>query len=232
MKRLLAYAIPTLAYLAFFFWYTAFGGPLTDAEIDRYVKMLRESSASEERIARITQFMREDTGEDFVMLNTLDMADHPPDLPATGHDATPDALMDHYMEFMYPELFSRACHPIFFGKVVFGPLDTIAVDQPPSWDRAALMRYRSRRDMMEIATNPAFIDRHDYKTGALDRTLAYPVEASINPADPRLLLAMFLLLVALIADLTLRTHARPDLTLRTHAPPRTDNPEDNQDTHL
>jgi len=168
MKKLLAYGIPAVAYLAFFFWYTALGGALTEPEIDRYIHLLRASSASEERIAQITQFMREDTGDDFVMLNTLNMADHPPDLPATGHNADPDALMDHYMEFMYPELFERACHPIFFGEVVFGPLDALAIDQPSSWDRAAMMRYRSRRDMMEIATNPAFIDRHEYKIGALD----------------------------------------------------------------
>lgn len=209
MKRLLAYGLPALAYLIFFCWYTSFSGPLTETEIDRYVGMLRANGASEARISQVTQFMREDTGDDFVMLNTLDMADHPPDLPATGHSATPDALMDHYMEFMYPELFARASHPIFFGDVVFGPLDTVAVDQPPAWDRAALMRYRSRRDMMEISTNPAFSARHDYKAGALDRTLAYPVEASINPADPRFLFAMILLLIALVTDLMVGTHARP-----------------------
>ena len=208
MKRLLVYGLPALAYLIFFCWYTSFGGPLTESEIDRYVGMLRANGASEARIEQITRFMREDTGDDFVMLNTLDMADHPPDLPATGHNATPDTLMDHYMEFMYPELFARASHPIFFGDVVFGALDTIAVDQPPAWDRAALMRYRSRRDMMEISTNPAFSERHDYKAGALDRTLAYPVEASINPADPRFLLAILLLLIAFATDTMFGTHAR------------------------
>ncbi len=208
MKRLLAYGLPALAYLIFFCWYTAFGGPLTESEIDRYVGMLRANGASEARIEQVTRFMREDTGDDFVMLNTLDMADHPPDLPATGHNATPDALLDHYMEFMYPELFARACHPIFFGDVVFGALDMVGVDQPPAWDRAALMRYRSRRDMMEISSNPAFSERHDYKAGALDRTLAYPVEASINPADPRFLLAMLLLLIAFATDTIFGTHAR------------------------
>lgn len=208
MKRLLTYGLPALTYLVFFFWYTSFGGPLTEAEIDRFIDRLRANAASEARIVQATRFMREDTGSDFVMLNTLDMADHPPDLPATGHNADPDVLMDYYMEFMYPELFARACHPIFFGNVVFGPLDVIAVDQPPDWDRAALMRYRSRRDMMEIATNPAFTERHDYKAGALDRTLAYPVETIINLADPRLLLAMILLLVALVTDILLGTHAQ------------------------
>jgi hypothetical protein len=208
MKRLLAYGLPAMAYLVFFFWYTSFGGPLTEAEINRYVGLMRANAASEARIGQVTRFMREDTGNDFVMLNTLDMADHPPDLPATGHNANPDALMDYYMEFMYPELFARACHPIFFGDVVFGPLDAVAVVQPPAWDRAALMRYRSRRDMMEIATNPAFMERHDYKTGALDRTLAYPVEASINLADPRFLLAMILLLIALVTDIMFGTRAR------------------------
>ncbi|MBM4205898.1 MAG: hypothetical protein FJ194_17405 [Gammaproteobacteria bacterium] len=197
MKKTLCFAIPAVLWLLFFLWYTDLGGPLTREEIDQFRAQLILNGANDPRLAMVTKFMEADTGDDFVMVNGLDMKDAPPELPATGTGAPAQALLDHYMEFMLPELLSRACHPIFDGRSVFGPLDNVAVDNPPRWDRIALMRYRSRRTMMEITTNPAFGDRHDYKLGALDMTLAYPVEPALNPADPRFLLGLILAVIAL-----------------------------------
>lgn len=200
MKRnLLCFGLPALLWLAFFIWYTDLGGPLTREEIDQYRAMLILNGADEQRLTMITAFMEADTGDDFVMVNGLDMKDEPPELPATGPGASAQDLMDHYMEFMFPELLSRACHPIFDGRTIFGPLDNVAVESPPKWDRIALMRYRSRRTLMEITTNASFGDRHDYKLGALDMTLAYPVAPALNPADPRFLLALILGMIALAA---------------------------------
>jgi len=197
MKKALCFAIPVLLWLLFFLWYTDLGGPLTREEIDQFRAQLILNGADDTRLAMVTKFMEQDTGDDFIMVNGLDMKDTPPELPATGPGAPAQALLDHYMEFMLPELLSRACHPIFDGQTVFGPLDNVAVDNPPKWDRIALMRYRSRRTMMEITTNAAFGDRHDYKLGALDMTLAYPVEPALNPADPRFLLGLVFAVIAL-----------------------------------
>jgi hypothetical protein len=197
MKKALCFAVPALLWLLFFLWYTDLGGPLSREEIDRFRAALILNGADETRLAMVTRFMEADTGDDFVMVNGLDMKDSPPELPATGPGAPAQALLDHYMAFMIPELLLRACHPIFDGRTVFGPLDNVGVESPPQWDRIALMRYRSRRTMLEITTNPAFGDRHDYKLGALDMTLAYPVEPAFNPADPRLLLGLVLAVMAL-----------------------------------
>jgi hypothetical protein len=65
------------------------------------------------------------------------------------------------------------------------------------------MRYRSRRTMMEISTDPAFAGRHDFKLAALDKTIAFPVSPLLNPGDARLLLALALLVAVLGADLAL-----------------------------
>jgi hypothetical protein len=184
-------------YGVFFLWYTDLGGPLTEEEINRYRAKLILNDADPARLAMITAFMRADDGNQLVMVNGLDMKDEPPQLPATGPGASAQALLDHYMEFMFPELLSRACHPIFDGRVIFGAMDSVGVEHPPTWDRMALMRYRSRRTLMDITSNPDFGDRHEYKLGALDMTLAYPVDPTFNPADPRVLVGMLLLIIAL-----------------------------------
>ena len=202
-KRALLWLLPAVLYGAFWAWYTDLRGPLTATEIDDFVGRMGAAGASGERIARLRQFMEEDTGSQFLMVNLLDMADAPPAVPGAPPDATADDLMDHYMEHMYPALFSRACHPAFLGRVVFDAMDLAGVEGVERWQSAALMRYRSRRDLVEIAMNPVFDERHAYKLAALDKTIAFPVEPVIYPGDLRLLLALLLIAGVALTDVLL-----------------------------
>jgi len=136
--------------------------------------------------------MEEDDGKHFYMMNLLDLTDNPPELPATGLDASAEELMTHYMEYMSPALFSRACHPAFFGRVVADALDLSGIENAESWDQAALYRYRSRRDMIAIATNPKFLERHDYKIASLEKTIASPVKPLFFLGDLRFTLGLIL----------------------------------------
>ena len=104
-----------------------------------------------EQIERLKAFIRTDTGDDFVMINVLDMNDSPPDLPATGPDAEASDLMNHYMEHMYQEIFARASHPLVFGPAMADALDLQGIQGASHWEQAGLVRYRSRRDILEIA---------------------------------------------------------------------------------
>lgn len=196
--RWLAVAV---AYGVFWFWYTPLGGPLTAAEIERFATALERRDSDPARVAALRRFMAEDTGGQFFMVNLLDLADPALRLPATGPEASAQSLLDHYMEHMYPELARRASHPVFVGRAVAGLLDLAGIVDAAPWSRAALMRYRSRRDMLEIATDPAFAERHEYKLAALARTVAFPVEADLYLSDPRVLLGLALLLLAALADL-------------------------------
>ena len=130
------------------------------------------------------------------MVNYLDLNEAPPSLQATGENASAWDLLNHYFEFMFPNLFSRACHPVFSGPVISDALDLLNIEEGKSWDYAAVVRYRSRRDMAEIITNSNFFDRHDYKIAALEKTIAIPVSPRFI-GDLRLILLMFLLIVGL-----------------------------------
>ena len=93
---------------------------------------------------------------------------------------------------MYPALFSRACHPVIFGTAANSAMDLMNADGMENWTRAAGMRYRSRRDMLEITTNPAFSGSHDFKLAAMKKTLAFPIDPWFQLGDPRLVLALIL----------------------------------------
>ena len=62
------------------------------------------------------------------------------------------------------------------------------------------MRYRSRRDMLEIVTNPAFQGSHEFKVAAIDKTVAFPVDPWYSLGDPRILLFLVFLVIGLTAS--------------------------------
>ncbi|SVC38057.1 uncharacterized protein METZ01_LOCUS290911 [marine metagenome] len=183
-----------ILYTGFFSWYTSFGGPLSQEEMDHYYKILeaRNSDGSPEQRARLRKFMEEDTGDDFVMINVIDMYEEPMQISGVSSSDTSEDVLDRYMEYMYPALFTRACHPILFGEAANQAMDLMNAPGMEQWTRGAAMRYRSRRDMLEIASNPAFAGAHDFKIAAMAKTIAFPIDPWFHLGDPRLLLALLL----------------------------------------
>jgi hypothetical protein len=192
--------LPALLYAAFVFWYTDFGGPLTEEEIDEFVATMTANGTTPERIAFVEQFMREDTGRQFLMVNNIDMNDNPPDVEGAEPGESAQQLMARYMEHMIPALLSRACHPVLMGKAAYVTMDVVGIEGAEQWTEAALFRYRSRRSLMEIVSNPAFRGKHHFKTAALDKTIAYPIETSLYLGDLRLLLGLILLALTALID--------------------------------
>jgi len=183
-----------LIYAAFFSWYTSFGGPLTDEEIEHYMSRAEQRSPAPppEALDMLRRFMEEDTGDDFVMVNVIDMYDTPLQIEGVEPGETSDQVLAKYMEYMYPALFSRACHPVLYGQAANSAMDLMNADGMERWTTGAAMRYRSRRDMLEIATNPAFEGYHEFKIAALRKTIAFPIDPWSQLGDPRLVLALLL----------------------------------------
>lgn len=182
------------AYLAFFSWYTSFKGPLTPAEIEHYMTLSEQQDpgASAEDRARIRAFMEEDTGDDFVMINVIHLYDEPLQIEGVEPDDTTDEVLAKYMEYMFPAMLSRASHPVFQGSAVSTAMDIMNADGMESWTAGAGVRYRSRRDLLEIGTNPTFEGRHEFKVAAMAKTIAFPVDPFNYLGDPRLVLALLL----------------------------------------
>lgn len=202
-KRKLLWLVPTALYLVFFSWYTDFGGPLTDEEVDSFVEIMQARDGNPQTIARIEGFLRNDSGRQFLMLNALDMNDNPPDVEGAAPGESADQLMTRYMEHMIPELLKRASHPVIFGDAAYTALDLVGIEGAEQWTGGAFFRYRSRRSFMEIVLNPAIIDKHAYKLAALDKTIAYPIETTIYLSDLRLLVGLILLSITALLDIAL-----------------------------
>ena len=194
-------------YIGFFFWYTDMGGKLSQEEIQTFIKKHEQniindgvSPDSEEfqlRIDFLKRFMEEDNGKQFIMVNNIEMNKNPGDVVGANPGESADQLMSRYMEYMWPNLLKRASHPIFMSNAVYQSMDLVGIEGAETWDQAALMRYKSRRTMMEIVTNPDMMDRHEFKIAALQKTIAYPVEPFGFYSDMRVIFGMLIAIVGL-----------------------------------
>ena len=188
-------------YAGFFFWYTDIGGKLDGEEIEFFLEKIEENASANSvdliQISFIKRFMEEDTGRQFLMVNNIDIDEDPEDVEGAEPGESAESLLDRYMEHMYSQLLKRACHPIFAGYAIHPSMDIVGIEGAEIWDQAALMRYKSRRAFMEVVTHPNMLSKHDFKVAALEKTIAYPVETALYLSDPRLLLALILIILGL-----------------------------------
>ena len=108
-KRARLWLLSAILYALFTFWYTDFGGPLSEDEVAGFVAQMRSNGTAPEQIAFIEKFAREDTGRQFLMVNNIDNNENPPHVEGAEPGESAEELMNRYMEHMYPALFSRAC---------------------------------------------------------------------------------------------------------------------------
>jgi len=183
-----------VVYVAFRLWYDGGGGPLTPEEVLHYVSILEERGIEPARIENLREFLASDTGGDFVMANFIDLKDEP----------GAQEELDRYMAHMYPAMFARAGHPVLAGPVVGGAVDIWGIDDAEHWTMVGLVRYRSRRDLIEIATDPAFRDAYQFKNSAMEKTIAIPSEPFLQLGSPRWIVGLVLLAVGALLQLALR----------------------------
>ena len=192
-RSLVLWAILAALYLGFRLWYDGGGGPLTPEEVQHYVARFEARGVDPARVEKLREFLASDTGSDFVMANFIHFAE--------GPDAQQD--LDRYMAHMVPELFARACHPVLGGPVVARALDYWGIEDGERWSMVGLVRYRSRRDIIEIAANPAFADAHQFKSAAMSQTIAIPLEPFLMLGSPRWLVGGVLLTLGALLQLAL-----------------------------
>ena len=192
-RSLILWSVLAVLYLGFRLWYDGGGGPLTTEEVQHYVAILTERGMDPARIESLRTFLADDTGHDFVMANFIDLK------------AAPGAQqeLDRYMAHMYPAMFARAGHPVLAGPVVGTAVDIWGIGGAEHWTMVGLVRYRSRRDMIEIATDPAFRDAYEFKTSSIEKTIAIPSEPFLELGSPRWLVAGALVMLGALLQLAL-----------------------------
>ena len=123
--------------------------------------------------------------------------------PETGVLRPPRDALRGYTSLLLPQPVRPAGHAVFVAPAAGGYVEHWGVEPDPRWSMAGVVRYRSRRDLMELATDPGFEDIHAYKLAAMSHTLAFPATPAVTLFGPRVWVALLLGLLAALAHLAL-----------------------------
>lgn len=206
MTGLVIWIVAAALYGWFRWFYDNRRPPLTPAEIDDFLARLPEHSrANVEEVATLRAFLERDDGGEFAMQNLVKLASEPIPHPETGELMPPAKVFEGYTRVFFRALIRKGCHPGVAGRVIGGYLDSWNVPPDPGWTMIGYMRYRSRRDMLELVVDPRFANAHLFKIAATPVTMSFPTRPMILIyASPRVTVGLAIALAAALLHLLLR----------------------------
>ncbi|WP_374144965.1 hypothetical protein [Sphingomonas sp. 28-63-12] len=192
-----------LLYALFRAWYDNWRGTLRPDEIARYLRLLDgRSDTTPEALDRLRLFIEDDDGRDFLMFNIVKANLAPVADPASGAIVPGLSLLQRYARQFTPVLIANGGHPAIIRRKIGGYMDSWGTEDDPGWSVIGLMRYRSRRDMMNLVVDPRFEAAHPDKLAGTLATFSFPTMPMAGfYVGPRLWLALAIALAAAITHL-------------------------------
>ena len=186
-------------YVAFLSWYDGWWmDPLTAIEVDSLAEKLVAQGAGLDRLEKLREMGKEDDGEEFFMLN-LNRYEYAEGEPQQGVPAD----YQKYGQVVILMILKNAGHPIFSGDF---PPDFVAAGELENgdWHEIILVRYRSRRDFLNMITSDEFLKIAQHRSGGIQYAEVTPTRAGINMATPRFFVFAFLAILAWLIDTVIR----------------------------
>lgn len=194
-----------LVYAVFRGWYDNWRGPLTRDEIAAYLEKLDgRTDTTPEALEAVRRFVETDDGKDFVMFNIVKANLTPVADPVSGAMVPGVDLLRRYARQFTPVLIANGGHPAIIRRKIGGYMDSWETEPDPGWTIIGLMRYRSRRDMMNLIVDPRFEAAHPDKLAGTLATFSFPTAPMGGLyLGPRIWLALVLALAAALVHLAL-----------------------------
>lgn len=175
-----------ILFIVFSAWYGGNGKPLSAEEGAELIAELRASYGdvpSDERgfADNMEAMIAKDDGKEFYAVNLEQLKD--------GEKA--EAADRSYARLVFPLLIKRAGHPVFVSNREGLMLGEYGTDV----DRVAVVRYRSLRDLINMAKDPKMIAGSHHKFDALDHTEVFITRPTITFIHIRVTLGLVLILI-------------------------------------
>jgi len=202
MMNIWIWAGAGVLYLIFALWYFNWKGPLTPAEIDTFLEQFEQNSDESPTDPEVMRkFLEQDDGKEFIMLNLVRFHEGKVTHPDSGKKMTGMELVQDYFGPFSKALFKRGGHPVILSRKKGGYVDSWNAAADEGFHSVGLMRYRSRRDMMLLVSDPRFADSHKYKLAAIDGTISFPTQSFLNTyLKPKIWVPLLLILLASLAQ--------------------------------
>jgi hypothetical protein len=194
MSAVMIWIIAVLAYAAFWFWYVGFQKKVTPQEVAATMCIYEHDDTwTTTQKEHLRNFLLADDGKDFVMVNLL-------------HLKSPkkESLekLNTYQKIFLGSLLRKAGHPVMIARAASGNVENVACDHADDWSVAGMIRYRSRRDLMNILPATIGSEHHGLKLESLEKTFAFPASPWFMFGGPRIVVALGIALLASVLHIT------------------------------
>ena len=188
MSAVVIWIIAVSAYVAFWFWYVGFQKKVTPQEVAAMMCIFEHDETwTATQKEHLRNFLLDDDGKDFVMVNLL-------------HLKSPkkESLekLNTYQRIFLGSLLRKAGHPVMIARAASGNVENVACDHADDWSAAGMIRYRSRRDLMDILPATIGSEHHGLKLESLEKTFAFPASPWFVFGGPRIAVALGIALLA------------------------------------
>lgn len=201
-------------FLSFLAWHGNFSSPLSTQEIDLYADELHKRNP-EQTIEDYKELLADDNGSPIYMVNIIKYFDDPVKLKGQKNNVEARKLVKTYNNYVGKFLIQRGSYPIFLGNALGGTAAAWGVNEEDSegWSKAAIVRYRNIRTMMELATDKQFNKNLDYKHASLAKTIIYPTKPMIMPSQLEYLVFFIMLSTTLGSQLFITARYKRGINL-------------------
>lgn len=184
--------------VALLFWYEWSAKTLSPSEVDDYMAIIERQTqvpGGRHDLPALREFLEKDDGNPVYTVNMYkfhDTANYP---EGSSYGGTGEQAYDRFRKVMVPLMIKRGSHPIY-GSNWVDPLSS-------RWNRIVIVRYRSRRDLVDLFATDEFADASLHKWASLwehDRMLVQ----AVHIPDGRYIIMFIGLLSGLIAYLLVR----------------------------
>jgi hypothetical protein len=195
MTTYVIWAVAATVYAIFWCWYVGFRNKITPREVEDIMQLFEfHQFGTQSQREHLRRFLANDDGKDFVMVNLLHLK---------APLAESRKKLDTYQKIFLGALLRRAGHPVMVARAASGNVENVACDHMDHWGAAGLIRYRSRRDLMEILPATVGSAHHNLKLEALEKTFAFPASPWFMFGGPRVVVALLVALLAALVQLAL-----------------------------
>jgi len=160
--KIMSVVIPVGMMMAFMYWYQWSTQILSTYEVNKYMEIIEgqtKNTSAIHDLPALRKFLNEDDGKPIFTVNLYSfhkIANYPHD---SGFYGSGEQAYDRFSKVMLSLMLKHGSHPIFGSYWSDSSND--------SWDRIVIVRYRSRRDLVDLFTTNDFAEASLHKWASL-----------------------------------------------------------------
>ena len=165
-----------LIFVVFSIWYRGGQTPLSPDEQNQFLKRITQLPVEVQEFVDLKatqEFMKTDDGKPFFVVNIFKLREFADYGTATPHTITGAQAFNDFSRKALPIWIKHSAYPVFVGQID----NHFAND----WDVVSIIRYRSRRDFMEIQTSEDFVRVLPHRFAAFEDNIRLKLPGIVLP---------------------------------------------------